>query len=100
MYVDEYADSHVEVTYISAHTNHELGASELPHLPLPESVKEEVATKVSRGIPPEIIQRGNDPLTIIISTCLACLSTQISERMLATERNVKILTKLSLEGIF
>ena len=63
MYVDEYADSHVEVTYISPHTNHELGASELPHLPLPESLKEEVATKVSRRIPPEIIQRGNDPLT-------------------------------------
>lgn len=60
MYVDEYSKGHVEVTYISAHTNHELGASELPHLPLPESVKEEVAMKVSIGISPERIQKGNN----------------------------------------
>lgn len=68
MYVDDYADGHVGVTYISAHTNHELGDSELPHLPLPESVKEEVAMKVSKGIPPERIQKGNDPLAITITT--------------------------------
>ena len=58
MYVNEYIDGHVEVTYITAHTNHELGAIELPHLPLPNSVRTEVALKVSKGIPPERIQNG------------------------------------------
>ena len=63
MYVNEYDDGHVEVTYITAHTNHELDAAELPHLPLPDSVKKEVAMKVSKGIPPERIQDGNLPLS-------------------------------------
>ena len=45
MYVNEYHDNHVEVDYVSAHTNHELGAKEMPYLPLPSSVKEEVAEK-------------------------------------------------------
>lgn len=58
MYVNEYIDGHVEVTYITAHTNHELGATELPHLPLPDSTKKEIALKVSKGIPPERIQDG------------------------------------------
>ena len=31
MYVDEYSDHHVEVIYISAHMNHQLGSAELPH---------------------------------------------------------------------
>lgn len=58
MYVNEFTDGHVDLTYISAHTNHELGAKELPHLPLPDSVKKEVALKVSKGIPSERIQDG------------------------------------------
>ena len=33
----------VEVTYISAHTGHELGTSELQFLPLPESTKPDIA---------------------------------------------------------
>ena len=38
MYVREFLDQHVEVTYyVSAHTGHELGSPELPFLPLPES---------------------------------------------------------------
>lgn len=59
MYVNEYYSGHVEVTYITAHTNHELGATELPHLPLPASVKKDVALKVSQGVPSDIIQDGN-----------------------------------------
>ena len=46
-YADEYFDQHVEVLYISAHTNHQLGNVELPHLPLPESVRDEVAVKLT-----------------------------------------------------
>ena len=58
MYVTEYKDGHVDVKYISAHTGHELGTSELCHLPLPKSVKEEIAMKISMGIPPERIIEG------------------------------------------
>jgi hypothetical protein len=58
MYVTECEDGHVEVKYISAHTSHELGTPELPHLPLPKSVKEEIAMKISTGIPPERILEG------------------------------------------
>ena len=31
MYVNEFKDGHVEVTYIKGHTGHELGGCELPH---------------------------------------------------------------------
>ena len=55
MCVDEYHDHHVEVTYITAHTNHDLGPKEIPHLPLPKRVKEEVAGKVNKGIPSQRI---------------------------------------------
>ena len=58
MYVNEYHDNHVEVDYVSAHTNHELGAKEMPYLPLPSSVKEEVAEKVNIGIPSQRIIQG------------------------------------------
>ena len=58
MYVTEFHDGHVEVKYISAHTAHELGTSELPHLPVPKSVKEEIAMKISMGIPSERILEG------------------------------------------
>ena len=43
----------IDVKCISAHTGHELGTSELRHLQLPKSVKEEIAMKISMGIPPE-----------------------------------------------
>lgn len=59
MYVNEYIDNHVEVTYISAHSGHELGKTELQYLPLPQSTKDEVATKVSIGIPADRIKQGN-----------------------------------------
>ena len=54
----EYLDGKVEVKYISAHSNHDLGNAELPHLPLPKGVKEEIAIKLSLGIPPERIMDG------------------------------------------
>ena len=57
MYVNEYYDNHVEVDDVSAHTNHELGAKEMPYLPLPSSVKE-VAEKVNIGIPSQRILKG------------------------------------------
>lgn len=58
MYVDEYFDSHVEVMYISAHTSHQLGSDEIQHLPLPRSVREDVAVKVSKGISADRILEG------------------------------------------
>ena len=58
MYVTEYLDCRVEVKYISAHSSHDLGTTELPYLPLPKGVKEEVAIKLSLGIPPERIMEG------------------------------------------
>lgn len=57
LYVDEHGDGHVSVTYISAHT-HELGSSELKHLPLPDSTKQEVSMKISLGVPTERILEG------------------------------------------
>ena len=58
MYVDEIADGRVQVQYIPAHTGHDLGCSELKHLPLPGNTKQEVAVKLSMGIPPERILEG------------------------------------------
>ena len=59
MYADKFLDDHVEVTYITAHTGHELGTCQLPYLPIPQSVKESVAIKLSQGIPAERIMDGN-----------------------------------------
>ena len=58
MYVDELMDGSVQVQYIPAHTGHDLGCSELKHLPLPANTKQEVAVKLSMGIPPERILEG------------------------------------------
>ena len=71
MYVDEYFDHHVEVTYITAHTNHQLGDVELPYLPLPKGVQEEVALKVSKGIPTErILELFHYLSTFLITPCM------------------------------
>ena len=56
--MDEYSDHHVEVMYVSAHMNHQLGSAELSHLPLPLSTRDEVALKVSKGISTERILEG------------------------------------------
>ena len=59
LYVDEHDDGHISVKYISAHT-HELGPCELKHLPLPQSTKQEVAMKVSLGVPDDRILEGKE----------------------------------------
>ena len=56
--MDEYRDEYVEVMYLTAHSGHELGSNQLPYLPLPVSTKENVALKISQGIPPERIIDG------------------------------------------
>lgn len=58
MYTDQYQDGHITVKYISAHTGHDLGPQELKFLPLPTSTKEQVAKKISAGIPPDRILQG------------------------------------------
>lgn len=58
MYTDEYEDGEVSVRYISAHTGHDLGSQELKCSPLPSSTKDQVAMKISAGIPPERILQG------------------------------------------
>lgn len=58
MYINYFHDGHVEVEYIPAHTNHTLGKDELKHLPLPANTKEEVAMKLSLGVPPACILNG------------------------------------------
>ena len=58
MYVNEFRNGHVKVRYIQAHTGHELGSCEIKHLPLPESTKQVVATKLSLRIPSERMLEG------------------------------------------
>ena len=58
MYVDELKDGNISVTYISAHTGHDLGPQELKFLPLPQSTKEAVSMRISQGIPTERILKG------------------------------------------
>lgn len=58
MYTDQYEDGHIYVKYISAHTGHDLGPQEFKYLPLPKSTKEQVAMKISAGIPPCRILEG------------------------------------------
>ena len=59
IYVDELKDQgHVRIEYISAHTGHDLGPQELKYLPLPNTTKQEVAMKVSMGVPTERILKG------------------------------------------
>ena len=59
MYVDEHMNGRVSVHYVSTHMGHELGPQELKYLLPPESTKEEVSVKISMGIPPERILKGN-----------------------------------------
>ena len=58
--MDELKNGQITVRYVSAHTGHDLGPQELKHLPLPESTKQEVSTKITLGIPPERILQGMD----------------------------------------
>ena len=56
--MNELKDGYITVKYVSAHTGHDLGPQELKYLLLPGSTKQEVATKISMGIPPERILQG------------------------------------------
>lgn len=58
MYVDYCQDGHVTVTHITAHTNHTPGRDEDKYLPIPKTIREEIAIKVSNGIPTERIMDG------------------------------------------
>jgi len=49
-YANHFNDGHVEVEYMPAHTGHDLDHCELNYLPLPDCIKEEVATKLSLGV--------------------------------------------------
>ena len=99
MYVDEYFDHHVEVKYITAHTNHQLDSVELPYLPLPKSAREEVALKVSKGIPPELENTRWYVLIIMLVYSTIHHDIQMLERMLVTVQSDKSLTKLCLGSI-
>ena len=74
-HVDVYSDKHVLVKYIPAHTGHQPGQSELKFLPLPTSIKEATACKLSQGIPSKRIIRGENMLNKvppIPRTCSIC----------------------------
>jgi len=58
MYVDYCQDGHVTITHITAHTNHTPRHDEDKYLPIPKSMLEENAIKVSNGIPTERIMDG------------------------------------------
>lgn len=66
IYVDELEDGHVSVRYISAHTGHDLGPHELKHLPLPNSTKEEIAMKMSMGVPAQRLLTGMLAIAITV----------------------------------
>lgn len=53
LYVDEFSNGEVKISYITAHTNHQPGPSEDVFLPLPKSVHGEIAIKLNNGISPE-----------------------------------------------
>ncbi len=59
MYVTEYKDGKVIVEFISAHSGHDLGVTELPHLyPYQAGQKRKWLVKLSFGIPPKRIMEG------------------------------------------
>ena len=58
MYVDYYEDGHVTAVHVKGHTNHQPGPHEDMYLPLPKSIREEIAIKLSNGIPAERIMEG------------------------------------------
>ena len=58
MYANVFDDGHVNVTYVTAHTNHKPGPPEDAYLPLPNGTRQEIALKLANGIPPERIMEG------------------------------------------
>ena len=74
MYASVYGDGHVEVTYVTAHTNHQPGPSEDTYLPLSTSTREEITLKLANGIPPDRIMEDINillPYNIIIAKVFA-----------------------------
>ena len=49
MYANVFDDGHVNVTYVTAHTNHMPGLREVAYLPLPNSTRQEIALKLANG---------------------------------------------------
>ena len=50
IHVDQLENGTFSVKYIPSHTGHDIRPTELSYLPLPNSVKEEIATKINLGI--------------------------------------------------
>lgn len=94
MYTDEYEDGKVSVRYISAHTGHDLGPQEIKFLPLPESTKEQVAIKISAGIPVQRILQGNVARVGLCNPAIACMCIQIHEKPLVTALSEGTLTRV------
>ena len=59
MYIDYHEDCQVMVMHVTAHTNNQPGPREDMYLPLPKSTWEEIAIKLSNGIPTERIMEGS-----------------------------------------
>ena len=53
---------------MTGHTNHQPGPHEDMYLPLPKSIREEIAIKLSSGIPAERIMEGNQNLVLYAET--------------------------------
>ena len=58
MHVDEMVNGKYMVKFISFHTGHDIGPSELPYIPLPSSTKDEIALKLSKGVTCEWVVEG------------------------------------------
>ena len=58
MHVDEMVNGKYMVKFISSHTGHDIGHSELPYIPLRSSTKDKIALKLSKGVACERIVEG------------------------------------------
>ena len=58
MATEDAKNGNVKVTYITSHTNHELGIKECKHLPLPLSVKNYIQEQFSVGVSLEHVLDG------------------------------------------
>ena len=59
MATEDAKNGNVKVTYITSHTNHELGIKECKHLPLPLSVKNYIQEQFSAGVSLEHVLDGS-----------------------------------------
>ena len=79
MYVDFYEDSHVTVLHVMGHINYQPGPHEDMYLSLPKNIREEIAIKLSNGIPAERIMEGNQNPLLYVET-----NTSVSGVWIAT----------------